>query len=232
MVSPTRLFLGTSSESVVSCSVRTIEKRTRVHSSLVGQRCPGSVSRAHTIWPSGSAVMHSIGAMEPSSASTTSAIVISSAERASRYPPRAPRRLSTSPALRNRATRCSRYASGSPLASAISASGTGLSPDRPASSTRTRMPYSALVENIMAAKTYLAGRVSVAVAAAALFAAPAQAETVDAGAQRAVVQAEPFSLSFTDASGREVLGGGALPGGDRATNAHREGAELVAGVER
>jgi alpha-glucosidase (family GH31 glycosyl hydrolase) len=92
------------------------------------------------------------------------------------------------------------------------------------------MPYSALVENIMAAKTYLAGRVSVAVAAAALFAAPAQAETVDAGALRAVVQAEPFSLSFTDASGREVLGGGALPGGDRATNVHREGDELVATV--
>src|SRR5205807_8343803 len=43
---------------------------------------------------------------------------------------------------------------------AISASGTGASPSREASSTRTRMPYSALVENIMAAKTYLRGRVS------------------------------------------------------------------------
>ena len=38
----------TRSASVVSCSVRTIEKRTRVHSSFVGQTWPGSrLARAH-----------------------------------------------------------------------------------------------------------------------------------------------------------------------------------------
>src|SRR4051812_26685851 len=64
-----------------------------------------------------------------------------------------------------------------------------------------------------------------------LFAAPARAETVDAGALRAEVQSDPFALSFTDSAGHEILGGGALPGGgDRATNVHREGDELVATV--
>ena len=57
----------------------TIEKRTRVHSSLVGQMWSGPDSRAHTIEPSAASEMHSIGAIEPSSASTTSAIVISRA---------------------------------------------------------------------------------------------------------------------------------------------------------
>ena len=39
---------STRSASVVSCSVRTIEKRTRVHSSFVGHTCPGCVlARAH-----------------------------------------------------------------------------------------------------------------------------------------------------------------------------------------
>ena len=42
------------------------------------------VSREHTIEPSGASEMHSIGAIEPSSASTTSAIVISRAGLASR----------------------------------------------------------------------------------------------------------------------------------------------------
>src|SRR4051812_21512279 len=64
-----------------------------------------------------------------------------------------------------------------------------------------------------------------------LFAAPARAETVDAGALRAEVQSDPFALAFTDAAGRTVLGGGTLPGGgDRATNVHREGDEVVADV--
>src|SRR3954453_16218893 len=62
-----------------------------------------------------------------------------------------------------------------------------------------------------------------------LFAAPARAETGDAGALRAEVQSDPFALSFTDAAGREGLGGGTLPGGgDRATNVHRAGDEPVA----
>ena len=76
---------------VVSRSVFTIEKRTRVHSSFVGQVCDsdpapggrGPISREHTIEPSEAWEMHSIGAIEPSSASTTSAIVISLAGRAS-----------------------------------------------------------------------------------------------------------------------------------------------------
>src|SRR3954454_16486714 len=64
-----------------------------------------------------------------------------------------------------------------------------------------------------------------------LFAAPARAETVDAGALRAEVQSDPFALAFTDAAGRTVLGGGTLPGGgDRATNVHHEGDEVVADV--
>ena len=72
----------TRSSSVISFRVRTIEPCTRVHSSLVGQRLERA-SRAQTSAPSASAVMHSIGAMSPSSASTTSAIVISAAGRAS-----------------------------------------------------------------------------------------------------------------------------------------------------
>ena len=71
------------SASVVSRSVLTIEKRTRVHSSFVGQVWLGLDSREHTIEPSAASEMHSIGAIEPSSASTTSAIVISPAGRAS-----------------------------------------------------------------------------------------------------------------------------------------------------
>ena len=42
-----------------------------------GRRGSGSDSREHTMLPSGPCEMHSIGAIEPSSASTTSAIVIS-----------------------------------------------------------------------------------------------------------------------------------------------------------
>ena len=61
----------------------TIEKRTRVHSSLVGQAWSGRDSREQTIEPSAASEMHSIGAIEPSSASTTSAIVISRGGRAS-----------------------------------------------------------------------------------------------------------------------------------------------------
>ncbi len=68
---------------MVSRSVLTIEKRTRVHSSLVGQACSAAASREQTIDPSAASEMHSIGAIEPSSASTTSAIVISLAGRAS-----------------------------------------------------------------------------------------------------------------------------------------------------
>src|SRR4051812_46842511 len=101
------------------------------------------------------------------------------------------------------------------------------------------MPYSALVENIMMWKTYLRARVSavmdrsgvLAALLVAVFAAPAQAETLDAGALRAEVRADPFELSFTDARGRLVLGGGALKGGgERATDVHREGDALVATV--
>src|SRR3954463_3371254 len=81
------------------------------------------------------------------------------------------------------------------------------------------------------AKTYLRGRVSAALVVAAVLAPPAQAETVDAGALRAELHAEPFAVSFTDSAGRLVLGGGTLPGGgDRATNVHREGDALVATV--
>jgi len=61
-----------------------MEPRTRVQSSLVGQMWSGSLSRAHTRIPSAPSLMHSMGAIEPSRASTTSAIVISSAGRASR----------------------------------------------------------------------------------------------------------------------------------------------------
>ena len=71
------------SASVVSRSVPMIDIRTRVHSSLVGQTWSRSDSRAHTIDPSADCEMHSIGAIEPSSASTTSAIVICDAGRAS-----------------------------------------------------------------------------------------------------------------------------------------------------
>src|SRR5437660_5514471 len=71
------------SASVVSCRVCTIARRTFVHRSFVGHTCPGSDSRAHTIDPSGASEMHSIGALDPSSAETTSAIVISAGERAS-----------------------------------------------------------------------------------------------------------------------------------------------------
>ena len=78
----------TRSARVVSCRVRTIEKRTLVHSSLVGHTWPGWVgsvdSREHTIEPSELWEMHSIGAIDPSRASTTSAIVISPGGRASR----------------------------------------------------------------------------------------------------------------------------------------------------
>src|SRR3954471_22009297 len=65
------------SASVMSLSVLTMEPCTRVHSSLVGHgswlsRC----SREQTSTPSASAVMHSIGAMSPSSARTTSAMLM------------------------------------------------------------------------------------------------------------------------------------------------------------
>jgi len=55
--------------------------------------CAGSDSRTQRTVPSGELEMHSIGAIRPSSASTTSAIVICAGSRARRYPPRAPRRL-------------------------------------------------------------------------------------------------------------------------------------------
>ena len=70
---------GISSARVVSWSVLTIAPRTRVHSSLVVQTWSGSDSREQRIVPSGELEMHSIGAIRPSSASTTSAIVICSA---------------------------------------------------------------------------------------------------------------------------------------------------------
>src|SRR5215218_1640065 len=96
----------TRSSSVISFRVRTMDPWTRVHSSLVGQ---GSApSRAQVSTPSASAVMHSIGAISPSRAATISAIVTSAAGRARLYPPCAPRRDSTSCALRSRWTRCSR----------------------------------------------------------------------------------------------------------------------------
>ena len=75
------------SASVVSRIVLTIAKRTRVQSSFVGQTWGGwgpFNSREQTIEPSGASEMHSTGAIVPSSASTTSAIVIFEAGRASR----------------------------------------------------------------------------------------------------------------------------------------------------
>jgi hypothetical protein len=68
---------------VVSRKVLTIDIRTRVHSSFVGHTWSGLDSREHTIEPSAASEMHSIGAIEPSSAATTSAIVMSVAGRAS-----------------------------------------------------------------------------------------------------------------------------------------------------
>src|SRR4051812_6512905 len=72
---------------------------------------------------------------------------------------------------------------------------------------------------------------AVAALCTVLFAAPARAETVDAGPLRAELRAEPFALSFTDAAGHPVLSDGTLPaGGDRASDVHREGDALVATV--
>ena len=68
----------------MSDKVRTIAPCTRVQSSLVAQGSwPGSPSREQTSWPSASALMHSMGAISPSSARTTSAMVMASGARAS-----------------------------------------------------------------------------------------------------------------------------------------------------
>ena len=64
----------------------------------------------------------------------------------------------TSPALRNRATTCSRYASGNPSASAIAFRHVGCSGDWRPSSTIRRTPYSAFEEKIMRFKSYQDGR--------------------------------------------------------------------------
>src|ERR1700758_3125988 len=65
----------------------------------------------------------------------------------------------TRPALRNRATTCSRYASGSPSASAIAFRLVGCSAVWRPSSTISRTPYSAFEEKIMLAdKSYQPAR--------------------------------------------------------------------------
>ncbi len=74
----------TRSSSVISFRVRTMDPWTRVQRNFVGQGSPFSwCSREQTSTPSASALMHSIGAMSPSSARTTSAMVMSPASRAS-----------------------------------------------------------------------------------------------------------------------------------------------------
>src|SRR5436305_468513 len=82
-VSSNRRENSTSSASVVFCNDRTIPPCTRVHSSLVAQPCPWSGSCEHSTRSVWSWRKHSIGAIEPSSAWTTSSIEISSAGRAS-----------------------------------------------------------------------------------------------------------------------------------------------------
>src|SRR5437764_11582584 len=132
---------------------------TRVQSSFVAQPRPASGSWEHSTRSVWSCTKHSIGAIAPSSACTTSSIAISSAGRESQYPPCAPRALITRPALRSRATTCSRYASGRPSASAIAFRLVGCSGDWRPSSTISRTPYSAFEEKIMD-KSYHGGRLS------------------------------------------------------------------------
>src|SRR6187401_303490 len=70
----------TRSSSVISLRVRTIDPWTRVQRNFVGHGSWFSwCSREQTSTPSESAVMHSIGAISPSSARTTSAMLMSAA---------------------------------------------------------------------------------------------------------------------------------------------------------
>src|SRR3954452_1502404 len=74
----------TRSSSVISFSVRTIDPWTRVQRNFVGHGSWFSwPSREQTSTPSASAGMHSMGATSPSSARTTSAMVMSPGSRAS-----------------------------------------------------------------------------------------------------------------------------------------------------
>ena len=75
---------STSSASVVLASAFVTPPCTRVQSSFVAQAWSPSVSCEQSTRPSRSVWKHSIGAIGPSSASTTSSIAISSAGRASR----------------------------------------------------------------------------------------------------------------------------------------------------
>src|SRR4029077_10989366 len=81
---------STSSASVVPASALVTPPWTRVQSSFVAQAWSPSLSCEQRTLPSGVSWKHSIGAIWPSSASTTSSRVIASAGLASRYPPRAP----------------------------------------------------------------------------------------------------------------------------------------------
>src|SRR5205085_4671727 len=74
---------STGSARVVVCSERMIPPWTRVHSSFVAQPRPASGSCEHSTRSVWSCTKHSIGAIVPSRACTTSSIEISSAGRAS-----------------------------------------------------------------------------------------------------------------------------------------------------
>src|SRR5215207_4139096 len=87
---------ATSSASVVWASALMTPPWTRVQSSLVAQPWPRSSTCEQSTRPSSeSSTKQLIGATAPSSASTTSSIVMAPAARVSRYPPWAPRVLST-----------------------------------------------------------------------------------------------------------------------------------------
>jgi alpha-glucosidase (family GH31 glycosyl hydrolase) len=80
----------------------------------------------------------------------------------------------------------------------------------------------------------MTGRLGLALGVLALAAPPAAAadETVDAGALRARIEADPFRLTFVDTRGRVVLGGGQLRVGGarvlRATGLRRVGKAVMA----
>src|SRR5439155_6863543 len=73
---------STSSSSVVPCSALITPPCTRIHSSRVAQARPASPSCEQATRSGGSVTKQSIGAIEPSSAMTTSSISISPAGRA------------------------------------------------------------------------------------------------------------------------------------------------------
>src|SRR5258708_36670577 len=98
---------------------------------------------------------HPPGVTGPSMASITSARLISSAARASTYPPWAPRMLSTSPALRRSAMICSRKPSGISARSAITRTWTGwLGAPLMERSSMALIPYSHLAEKIISPQSY------------------------------------------------------------------------------